>query len=60
MIEAGTVTLDEQGNDLPEPKPRRKHEWGPSQLNHGAAQCIHCHCTDREATFALGPYCPEN
>jgi hypothetical protein len=35
------------------------HEWGPSRLNHGNQQCIHCHCTDLEAKFALGPECPK-
>lgn len=33
------------------------HEWGPSRLNHGEQQCIHCHCTNREAALALGPVC---
>jgi hypothetical protein len=42
------------------PKPRRKHEWGPSFVNHGEAQCIHCLCTNREAAYAIGPYCPED
>jgi hypothetical protein len=35
------------------------HEWGPAALGHGAQQCLHCLCTDREAAFALGPRCPE-
>ena len=35
-----------------------KHEWGPARLNHGNAQCIHCHCTDLEARYALGDECP--
>lgn len=51
------VTLDEHGEVVAEPKPRRKHEWGPSRVGHGEAQCVHCLCTNREAQYALGPYC---
>lgn len=36
------------------------HEWGPSRLNHGNQQCIHCHCTDLEALHALGQECKAN
>ena len=50
--------IDEQGNSIPEPAPRRKHEWGPSRVGHGEAQCIHCLMTNREA-WVLGPYCIE-
>lgn len=34
------------------------HEWVPTGLNHGTLQCKHCHCTDREAQFAIGMACP--
>jgi len=34
-----------------------KHEWGPSTLNHGEAQCRRCKMTNREATV-LGDECP--
>ncbi|MNE09069.1 hypothetical protein D3C80_1017350 [compost metagenome] len=33
------------------------HDWIRSTLNHGALQCRRCHCTDREAAFALGMEC---
>ena len=36
--------------------PRRRHEWGPSRVGHGEAQCVHCLATNREARV-LGPYC---
>lgn len=35
-----------------------KHEWGPSRVGHGEAQCIHCLCTNREAAYVLGDECP--
>ena len=28
------------------------HDWGPSRLNHGSAQCTRCLCTWEEAHFA--------
>ena len=33
-----------------------KHEWGPSRLNHGEAQCKNCFMTNREA-MVLGDEC---
>lgn len=33
------------------------HDWIRSTLNHGALQCRRCHCTDREAAFAIGMTC---
>ncbi len=36
----------------------KKHEWGPSRLNHGNFQCKGCGCTDLEARYALGDDCP--
>lgn len=44
--------------EKPPAPPQLKHVWGPSRLDHGDAQCVHCSCTDREARFALGPICP--
>ena len=35
---------------------RQKHEWGPSRVGHGEAQCIHCLVTNREA-WVLGEFC---
>lgn len=35
------------------------HDWIPSKVGHGAFQCRWCHCTDREAAFALGQACPK-
>jgi len=35
----------------------RKHVWGPSRVNHGEAQCIHCQMTNREA-WVFGECCP--
>lgn len=34
------------------------HEWGPSRVGHGEAQCLHCLCTNREA-WVLGDECPD-
>lgn len=34
-----------------------QHDWGPSTLNHGEAQCRRCHMTNREA-WVLGDECP--
>jgi hypothetical protein len=52
------IVIDENGNPVEQPveKIRQKHEWGPSRLNHGEAQCIHCFMTNREA-WVLGEYC---
>jgi hypothetical protein len=58
MSEEQTKTIDQEGNEIPEPKPPRQHEWGPSRVGHGEAQCIHCFMTNREA-WVLGPYCVE-
>lgn len=33
-----------------------KHDWGPSRLNHGEAQCRRCLMTNREA-MVLGDEC---
>lgn len=35
---------------------RRKHQWGPTRLNHGEAQCVFCLMTNREA-WVLGEFC---
>lgn len=51
-----TKTIDQSGNEIVPPKPRRKHEWGPSRVGHGEAQCIHCLMTNREA-WVLGEFC---
>lgn len=32
------------------------HKWGPSRVGHGEAQCVWCHCTNREA-LVLGMEC---
>ena len=34
-----------------------QHKWKPTTLNHGTMQCEYCHCTEREAAFALGMEC---
>lgn len=34
----------------------RPHSMGPTTLNHGHLQCIHCHATDAEISV-LGPVC---
>jgi hypothetical protein len=54
----GPKTIDEAGNEQPEVKPLPKHEWGPSRVGHGDAQCTRCMMTNREA-WILGPYCIE-
>lgn len=36
---------------------KKLHVWMPSTLNHGTLQCRRCLVTDKEAKFAIGPYC---
>jgi hypothetical protein len=54
-------TVSTKDNVIPFPvrnQQRRRHEWGPSRVGHGEAQCIHCLMTNREA-WVLGDFCPD-
>jgi len=37
---------------------RRRHEWAPSRVGHGEAQCIRCLITNREAMAIAPEFCP--
>jgi len=34
--------------DVEQIAPFFPHEYGPSRVGHGEAQCVHCHGTNRE------------
>jgi hypothetical protein len=50
------ITIDGNGDPVPAKPVQKMHEWGPSRVGHGEAQCVHCLITNREA-WVLGPYC---
>lgn len=49
------AALEAKGYKASAPAPR-KHEWGPSRVGHGEAQCVRCQMTNREA-WVLGEFC---